>query len=290
MWTGTESSKMTADKPASAASGRPRRPSLADLATALAAVSAAGAFLALFSAWSFGRGFALELGLPSSIVSFSASLEQFPAVGLAYSGSFLLTLGLGATVPLLRPPRPPIAATIIALSTGGLVIVGVASTFEPRTIVFRLPLTLAAMLGPLLLGATPVVITHRHLRLILPPLMLSLVLQLYSVHLYYFGHEEASALKATTTLAATERGMAASRSDEFPLISFLSSRPLPLRLAPTEQEAALWYEAKPPSVLRLVLSDTDRYYVLETVAGRSQIVGVAKTEIVAIRFHGLSAP
>jgi hypothetical protein len=267
----------------------PSAPTWVALTTYWATVSSVWGALAVYSAWSFGRGLVSALKLPPSAGSFLSALDRYPAVGSASATAFACLVVGGAAVGVKASPKASKASEGAAVVAIGALFVGCLHFYLPIPPSGRLAIAHlgTALVAPILLGYLARLCTDGRLQAWIGICALALSLDVLSSGLCEYGRYEAGRLMKTPASLAPDHGMLAFLTDEYPLLQQLvSTRDLSLGSHHNEGTTFIYsYDQASDSSIRLLFSDADRYCLFVRVAGQGRVISVAKSEIPVMLFR-----
>lgn len=247
-------------------------------------VSTAGVlFVAFYGAWSFGRGLFLSLGFPPSAFSLKGALDFFPEVGIGYAGAFCFTLILGFLIPIANKRLH----FFVYLIVGILLLIDFLTVLNVRSIFYRATVLCAALFGPMVVGLIYRSRIKRPVKLGTMLLTVVTVLSIYSFHLYQFGEEEAKNITSLRKSLISDRGMAASKLEEYPIVTIVAKERLFFHTTPEEKEGFFIYAPTENSFVRIIFSDADRLYLIERFGSDTTSVSLSKAKVMQLVYHQL---
>lgn len=248
------------------------------IATVLGSFSVVIVFIALYTAWIFGKGMLAALGFPASLIGFKGSLDTYPMLSIQY-GSFFLLFLVGGFLPAKK--RYKVIAVVLILI---LCILNLAAFFVEDSAIFLLALWTAATFGPLSVGYTIQSFETLRFKLIGGFLISIFIFIAYSEFLYRFGVKKGQDISTTHRSSLAESGTTIFKLNEYPYINIFSTDRLLLRTPPTQVENGFLYSPQGEDFIRLIFTDDDKYYFVESTPQGSMSVAVSKSSVTQIQF------
>lgn len=235
-------------------------------------------FIALFSAWVFGRGVMSALGFPTAIIGFKSSLDLFPSLATLSTMFLMLFLSLGF-YPLKSKSK---LASNFAFGAIVILCVFIALRIENQLIKFILaPL---ALISPCSLGYIIQNTTELRFKVIKGLLITFLLFVIHTDSLYILGKQRGFEILTLSSNPQNVAGAAMFRLDDYPLVSIISTEKLLFETPPIQFDKGYLYEAQGDNFIRLVFKDEGTYYFVESYSGNHTSIATSKSVITQIHF------
>lgn len=250
-----------------------------------AAGSSIVVFLAAFGSWAFGRGLAIGLGIPSSVLSISNSIELFTAVGVIYVSVLVVVIIVGSVIGTLILTRAwfLIIATLVWMIDGGLIFYSFEERLSPDFVSLCFgALFVTAIWSGIHSGSRG----DLGLKVYTGGVYALACLLLFSTCMYELGTNEAEKLLWQKGLDSNDRGMKPTRLEDYPLVSIVSREPLSMvKTKPKNDKELFLYEMSDSSFIRFFMNDKDRDFFIERMGDSSFVYAIQRSDIVSLRYE-----
>jgi hypothetical protein len=260
---------------------------IAQGAAAIGALIVAILFLGYLASWSFARGLVSALGFPAQIANIRSSFDMFPSVAAQGAGAFSLSFALGFANTEYDEKRHHQRRMVSVLALAVFMVLATwSSTKDQPSGLLDGALLLASLVGPFLVGYSFHSLRSTKYRYFVCIMLFFLVLEVCQRQWYGFGWKTAITVShsAGPVFPWTERGMAAIKQSDFPIIS-IRTRVKVLSRTPNARDGDVYiYAPERPGFLRLVLQDESNYYLIAYENGTALPSSISKASVVEMQF------
>lgn len=235
-------------------------------------------FIALFSAWVFGRGVATALGFPTAIIGFQSSLERFPGLAIISTMFFVLSLSLGF-FPIKSKSK---LASNLVFVVAFILLIFPAFGIENQLVSGIY--TILALLSPLSLGYIIQNTTELRFKVVKGLAITTLILGIHSNSLYSLGMQKGLDILTRPSNQQILAGAAIFRLEDYPLVSIVSADKLMFKTPSTTLDKGYLYESQGNNFIRLVFMDEETYYFVENYSSNHTSIAIPKSVITQIHF------